>query len=226
MATLTWNGSHAFGVIWNTILNVQSDVAETTATRGSNDRRMCFDRRGVIFAVLDEFQSLYFANVIYCSKNGFRSIPYLAGNQHRTQLCRTTILPYIIRHGLTYLRLVSNSIRLLNVIDLNAIPLSHLSILQIRHTKNSPSQPRPMSQQHTQLNKLHMKDSIIVQILKILSQYDPRFSPQLLTLVDISVEHYEQPSEAVNWSKFSQPTFSLSSSLRGAEVWTARLSVM
>ena len=69
------------GVIRNTILNnVQSDVAETTATRGSNDRRMCFDRRGVIFAVLDEFQSLYFANVIYCSKNGSRSIPYLAGN--------------------------------------------------------------------------------------------------------------------------------------------------
>ena len=60
--------------------NVQSDVAETTATRGSNDRRMCFDRRGVIFAVLDEFKSLYFANVIYCSKNGSRSIPYLAGN--------------------------------------------------------------------------------------------------------------------------------------------------
>ena len=81
VATLTWNGSHAFGVIRNTILNnVQSDVAETTATRGSNDRRMCFDRRGVILAVLDEFQSLYFANVIYCSKNGSRSIPYLAGN--------------------------------------------------------------------------------------------------------------------------------------------------
>ena len=80
---------HALIIIYNNIIidyrntilnNVQSDVAETTATRGSNDRRMCYDRRGVIFAVLDQFQSLYFANVIYCSKNGSRSIPNLAGN--------------------------------------------------------------------------------------------------------------------------------------------------
>ena len=66
--------------IWPQIFTNLATLAETTATRGSNDRRMCFDRRGVIFAVLDEFQSLYFANVIYCSKNGSRSIPYLAGN--------------------------------------------------------------------------------------------------------------------------------------------------
>ena len=61
---------------YDTVTLFNQTLPRQQQPRGSNDRWMCFDRKG-IFAVLDELQFLYFGDVIYCSQNGSAAFPTL-----------------------------------------------------------------------------------------------------------------------------------------------------